>query len=81
MEYGNITDDEAIALCNDIIDKSIFENDDPVLEAIYHAIYTGVTNRNIRDRLHTDIIAGNLDRFNEEVLDYIVGIFALAGDR
>ena len=81
LEYGNITDDEAITLCNEIIDKSISENDDLILEAMYHAIYTGVMNRNIGDRLHTDIIAGNLDRFNEEVLDYIVDIFAFTGDK
>ena len=81
LEYGNITDDEAIALCNDIIDESISESEFLVLEAMYHAVYTGVVNRKIAGQLHTDIIIKNLEKYNEEVLDYIITILAYTGNR
>lgn len=81
LEYGNITDNEAIALCNDIINESISESEFLILEAMYHAVYTSVVNRKIAGRLHTDIIIKNLEKYNEEVLDYIITILAYTGNR
>ena len=71
LEYGNITDDEAVALCNDMIHKSISENNNKILEAMYHAILIGVINRNIGDKLDTNSIVANMDNFNEEILEYM----------
>lgn len=81
LEYGKITDSEAIAICNEIIDESISESENQILEAMYHAIFTGVVNRKIADQLHTDIIIKSLDKFNEDVLDYIIIILASTGNR
>lgn len=81
LECGNITDDEAIILCNDIINNSISENDNQILESMYHAIFTGVVNRKIGDKLHTNMIITSMDKFSEEVLDYIVTILAYTGNK
>ena len=81
LEYANITDNEAIAICNEIIDESITESENQILEAMYHAIFTGVVNRKIADQLHIDIIIKSLDKFNEDVLDYIITILAFTGNR
>ena len=81
LEYGNISDNEAIAICNNIIDESISESEPQILEAMYHAIFTGVVNRKIADQLHIDIIINNLNKFNEDVLDYIITILAFSGNR
>ena len=81
LEYGKITDSEAIAICNEIIDESISESENQILEAMYHAIFTGVVNRKIADQLHTEMIIKSLDKFNEDVLDYIIIILASTGNR
>lgn len=81
LEYGNITDNEAIVICNNIIDESISESESQILEAMYHAVFTGVVNRKVANQLHTDIIIKSLDKFNEDVLDYIITILAFSGNR
>lgn len=81
LEYGNITDEEAIFVCNDIIDKSISENNEQILEAMYHAILTGIDNRKIIKRLNVGKIVKNISKFNEEVLDYIITILAYTGEK
>ena len=80
LEYGNISTEEAVSICNDIIEESNSENDFIVLESMFHAIFTAVTNRNIGNRINTDIIAKNLEKYNEEILDYIITILAYSGN-
>lgn len=79
LEYGNISNEEAVSICNAIIDESDSENDFRMFESMFHAIFTGVVNRNIADKIHTDIIAKNLDKYNEEISDYIITILAFSG--
>lgn len=79
LEYGNITNEEAVAICNAIIDESNSENDFRMLESMFHAIFTGVANRDIGDKIRTDIIAKNLDKYNEEISDYAITILAFSG--
>ncbi len=79
LEYGNISDEEAASICNAIIDESVAENDCATLESMFHAIFTGVENRDIGDKIQTDIIAKNLDKYNEEISDYIITILAFSG--
>ena len=81
LEYGGISNEEAITICNNIIAGSISENENSVLEAIFHAVFTGVVSRQIGKEIHTDIIIKNLDKFNEEVLDYIITILAYTGNK
>ena len=79
LEYGNITDKEAVVLCNKIIEESILENDAEILEAMYHTIFIGVTNHKISDKLAVSTIIKLSDKFNEEVSDYIITILAYTG--
>ncbi|MDE6014708.1 MAG: hypothetical protein K2H41_03250 [Acetatifactor sp.] len=81
LEYGNITEKEAVILCNQIINESISENDNEILEAMYHAIFIGIVNRKIIDKLDVNTIVKMLDKFNEEVSDYIVTILAYTGKK
>ena len=48
---------------------------------MFHAVFTGVVSRQIGKEIHTDIIIKNLDKFNEEVLDYIITILAYTGNK
>ncbi len=79
LEYGNISDEEAASICNAIIGESVAENDCATLESMFHAIFTGVANRNIGKKIHADIIAKNLDKYDEQVLDYVITILAFSG--
>lgn len=81
LEYGHITEKEAVTLCNKIIDDSALENDNEILEAMYHAVFTGVVNRKIGDKLVINTIIKMLDKFNEEVSDYIITILAYSGKK
>ena len=47
LEYGGISNEEAITICNNIIAGSISENENSVLEAMFHAVFTGVVSRQI----------------------------------
>ena len=80
LEYGNISAEEAVCICNSILEESNSENDFIVLESMFHAIFTAITNRNIGNRINTDIIAKNLEKYNEEILDYIITILAYSGN-
>lgn len=81
LEYGNITEKEAIILCNKIIEESVFENNDEILESMYHTIIIGVTHYKIADKLAVNIIIKILNKFNEEVSDYIMAILAYTGKK
>ena len=81
LEYGNITEEEAVILCNKIIDESVLENNTEILESMYHAILTGVVNRKIGDKLAINKIVDMLDKFDEEVSDYIVTILSYTGKK
>lgn len=79
LEYGNISNEEAASICNAIIDESDSEHDVRMLEAMFHAVVTGVVKRNVGDKIQTGIIAKNLDKYNEEISDYIITILAFSG--
>ena len=81
LEYGNISEEEAAVLCNKIINESISEKDKEILEAMYHAIFTGVVNHQIADKLEINKILSKLGDFDENVSDYIVTILAYTGNR
>lgn len=81
LEYGYITEKDALILCNKIINDSVSENDNKILEAMYHAILTGIVNHRISDKLDIDIIVKMLDKFNEQVSDYIITILAYTGKK
>ena len=80
LEYGNISDDEAAYICNSIIDDSCLVNESRILESMFHAIFTGVVNRNIAKKIHSDIIIKSLEKYNEQILDYIITILAYSGN-
>ena len=80
LEYGNISDDEAINICDTIIADSLNERRPEVLESMYHALYTAITNRNIVSNIKLDEILNLIDFVDAEVLDYIISILALSGD-
>lgn len=40
FEYRNLSDEEVLELCNQIIIESKEEKSDLVLEAMYHAVFT-----------------------------------------
>lgn len=81
LEYGDITEKEAVILCNKIIEESVMENNNETLESMYHAVFTGVVNRKIGDKLAINTIVNMLDKFDEEVSDYIVTILAYTGKK
>ena len=80
LEYGSITDEEAVKLCNQIICDSTLVLDDKLLESMFYAIFTGVNNRNIASELNLDCVINNIDKYNDEILDYIITILAYTGD-
>lgn len=51
FEYGNISDEEVVKLCNQILIKSKDEKSDVILEAMYHAVFTAVNCRDIGQQL------------------------------
>ncbi len=79
LEYGNISDQAAISICNEIIRESISETDHSVLEAMFHAVFTGVVNRKIAKELHTESIISNLESYSEAISDYVITILACTG--
>ena len=79
LEYCDITEKEAMTLCNMIIDESIAESNNEILETMYHAILTGVISHKIGDKLAVDTIVKMIDKFNEEVSDYLIIILAYTG--
>lgn len=80
LEYGNISDNEAIDLCNRILEESINEKDNVILESMFNAVYIGVSHHNIAKNIDIDAILPKLEFFNEEILDYIITIMAFSGD-
>lgn len=81
FEYGNISDEETVKLCNQILIESKEEKSDAVLESMFHAVFTAVDSRNIVNQLDIDIILDMINNFNEEILDYIISILAFTGKR
>lgn len=79
LEYGGITDEEAVKLCNQIICDSTLVLDDKLLESMFYAIFTGVNNRNIASELNLDCVINNIDKYNDEIVDYIITILAYTG--
>lgn len=56
FEYGNISDDEIVKLCNQILLESKDEKNDIILETMYHAVFTAANYRNIADKIEIDSI-------------------------
>ena len=79
FEYGNISNEEIVKLCNQILIDSKSEKNDVVLEAMYHAIFTAVNCRDIGNQLEIDIILDVINNFNQEISDYILSILAFSG--
>ena len=79
LEYGNISEHEAISICNSIIAESTSETEPAVLESMFHAIFTSVVNRKIAKELHTESIISNLEAYSEEISDYVITILACTG--
>lgn len=78
LENGNISNEEAASICNAIMEESVAENDCATLESMFHAIFTGVANRDIGDKIRTDIIARNLNKYDGQVLNYVIMILAFS---
>ena len=70
FEYGNISDDEIVKLCNQILLESKDEKNDIILETMYHAVFTAANYRNIADKIEID-----------SILDYIISILSFTGRR
>ena len=81
FEYGNISDEEVVKLCNQILIESKDEKSDVVLEAMYHAVFTAVNCRDIGNKLEIDSILDVINNFNQEISDYIISILAFTGNR
>lgn len=81
FEYGNISDEEVVELCNQIITQSKEEKIGLVLEAMYHAVFTAVDCRDIGNKLEMDSILDSINNFKQEILDYIISILAFTGKR
>ena len=81
FEYGNISDEEVVKLCNQILIESKDEKSDVVLEAMYHAVFTAVDCRDIGNKLEIDSILDVINNFNQEISDYIISILAFTGNR
>lgn len=79
FEYGNISNEEIVKLCNQILIDSKSEKNDAVLESMYHAIFTAVNCRDIGNQLEIDIILDVINNFNQEISDYIISIMAFSG--
>lgn len=80
LEYGNITDDEAVKICDEIIEESLWESNEQILEAMFHAVLTGVENRNIAERIHVNKIIESREEFSEEISDYVISILSYTGN-
>lgn len=81
FEYGNISDEEVVKLCNQILIESKDEKSDVVLESMYHAVFTAMNCRDIGNQLEIDSILDVINNFNQEILDYIISILAFTGNR
>ncbi len=81
LEYGNITDDEAIVICDEIMEKSLLESNEIILESMFHAVFLGVEYRNIGGRIHVNKIVENVEKYSEEILDYIITILSYTGNQ
>lgn len=81
FEYGNISDEEVVKLCNKILIESKDEKSDVVLEAMYHAVFMAVDCRDIGNQLEIDSILDVINNFNQEISDYIISILAFTGNR
>ena len=81
FEYGNISDNEVVKLCNQILLESKEEKNDVILEAMYHAVFTATSCRNIAKQIKVDSILDIIDYFNEEISDYIISILAFTGNQ
>ena len=79
LEYGDISDEKAINICNNLLKKSLTENDDVVLESIFNAVFNGVDNREIASKLYLEDVVKNILNYNEECLDYLISILAYTG--
>lgn len=81
FEYGNISDQEVVKLCNQILMESKDEKSDVVLESMYHAVFTAANCRDIGSQLEVHSILDVINNFNQEILDYIISILAFTGNR
>lgn len=81
FEYGNISDEEVVNLCNQILIESKDEKSNVVLESMYHAVFTAMNCCDIGNQLEIDSILDVINDFNQEILDYIISILAFTGNR
>lgn len=81
FEYGNISEEEVVKFCNQILIESKDEKSDVVLETMYHAVFTAVNCRDIGNQLEIDSILDVINNFNQEISDYIISILAFTGNR
>ncbi len=80
FEYGNISDEETIKLCNKIIEESKIEKDNVVLESMYNAIVTATVYRNIAGKIETDNMLIIIESCGKQVAEYIAQILAYTGN-
>lgn len=81
FEYGNMSDEEVLECCNQILMRSKDEKNEMVLEAMFHAIFTAMNCRDIGNKVDIDSILDYIYDYNEEISDYIISILAYTGNQ
>lgn len=89
LEYGNISDDLAVEICNILLEKiiktiSYYKNSetglDTAFESMFNAIFLGVNNREIATRLNLDTIIDHIEELDLGSIDYLISIIAYTGN-
>lgn len=80
FEHTELSENALVEIGNVIIEMTVSEDDPVVLESMFHALFTLIDFHNITKRLNMNAIIENLQKYDEQCTDYILGMLSYTGD-
>ncbi|MDE6726561.1 MAG: hypothetical protein K2J80_01320 [Oscillospiraceae bacterium] len=80
FEHTELSENALVEIGNVIIKTTVSEEDPVVLESMFHALFTLVDFHDIAKRLNMDVIIENLQKYDQQCTDYILGMLSYTGD-
>ena len=72
LEYGTVSQDEAIELSNLMIRSVLQEENNAVRESIFHALSHAVVFRNVGSFVEWNLLVDNVSKINSSELEYVL---------
>ncbi|EAC4314532.1 hypothetical protein CV125_13780 [Listeria monocytogenes] len=79
LDYGDIPDDTALEIVNNLAKQVVKQNDSDIKESILDAMLEGSKASFVEKTINLDPIVKHLNEFNEACLSYILSLLGNSG--